>query len=146
MVQNFAKLVEQRIVTSRKCPFRYNVVAAAVLFIASAGVVVWQTSRLTILWDVSYVLENAARIAAGDVPYRDFPFPYPPITFALQALIIRVFGRAYWHHVAYAAMAGGAASALTYAIARRLVRASIAWTLCAPLALLGTYCIFPHPF
>ena len=73
---------------------------AAILFFASAAVAVWQNSRLTILWDASYVLENASRIAASDVPYRDFPFPYPPITFAAQALIIKLFGPAFWHHVA----------------------------------------------
>ena len=32
---------------------------AAILFVASAVVVVWQNSRLTILWDASYILENA---------------------------------------------------------------------------------------
>jgi hypothetical protein len=97
-----------------------------------------------VLWDASYVLENATRIAAGDVPYRDFPFPYPPLTFALQALIIKLFGRAWWHHVAYAALACGAASAMTYAVARSFTKA--AFLLCLPLALLGIYCIFPHPF
>src|SRR5204863_2206119 len=66
---------------------RYRLAIAA-LFVASAGVVVWQNSRLTVLWDASYMLENASRIAGGDVPYRDFPFPYAPLTFALQALII----------------------------------------------------------
>ena len=116
------------------------------LFAASAAVTVWQNSRLAVLWDASYVLENAARIAAGDVPYRDFPFPYAPLTFALQALIIRVFGRVFWHHIAYAALACGVGTALTYAIARAFVSARMAALLCAPLALLGIYCIFPHPF
>ena len=58
---------------------------------ASAAVCVWQNCRLTVMWDASYILENASRIAAGDVPYRDFPFPYAPLTFALQALIIKLF-------------------------------------------------------
>src|SRR5436305_15131587 len=89
--------------------------ASAVLFIATAAVVAWQASRLTILWDFSFVIENATRMAMGDVPYRDFPFPYAPLTFVVQSLIIRLFGRAAWHHAAYATIAGGAASALTYA-------------------------------
>ena len=113
---------------------------------ASACFVVWQNSRLTILWDASYVLESAARIAAGDVPSRDFPFPYAPLTFALQAAIIRLFGRAYWHHIAYAALACGVATAMTFAVARSLVSPRVAVILCVPLALLGIYCIFPHPF
>jgi type IV secretory pathway VirB3-like protein len=114
--------------------------------LASAAVALWQNARLAILWDVSYLLENAARIAAGDVPYRDFPFPYAPLTFLVQAAIIRVFGRVYWHHVAYAALACGVATALTYLVVRRFVPRAIAVWLTLPLALLGIYCIFPHPF
>jgi type IV secretory pathway VirB3-like protein len=114
--------------------------------LASAAVVLWQNARLAILWDVSYVLENAARIAAGDVPYRDFPFPYAPLTFLVQAGIVRLFGRVYWHHVAYAVLACGAATALTYLIVRRFVPRATAVCLTLPLALLGIYCIFPHPF
>lgn len=120
--------------------------AAAILFAASASVVIWQNSRLTILWDVSYILENAWRIAAGDVPYRDFPFPYAPLTFLIQAGIIRLFGRVYWHHAAWAALTCGGGSALTYAIIRRLLPRRLAIVLAAPVAVLGIYCILPHPF
>ena len=117
------------------------------LFVATAAVVAWQNSRLTVLWDFSFVLENATRIAMGDVPYRDFPFPYPPLTFFVQSLIIRVFGRAVWHHVAYAMIAGGAASAMTNAIVRTIEpRRIVALALTLPLIILGIYCIFPHPF
>src|SRR6266571_3346388 len=45
------------------------------LFLATALVVVWQNSRLAVLWDLSLVLENSYRISLGDVPYRDFPLP-----------------------------------------------------------------------
>jgi type IV secretory pathway VirB3-like protein len=109
-------------------------------------VVVWQNARLAVLWDLSYVLENAARMAAGDVPYRDFPFPYAPLTFLVQAAIVRLFGRVYWHHIAYAMLACGAATALTYFIARRFVPRATAFLLTLPLSLLGIYCILPHPF
>jgi type IV secretory pathway VirB3-like protein len=108
--------------------------------------VLWQSARLAILWDVSYILENAARIVAGDVPYRDFPFPYAPLTFLVQAAIVRIFGRVYWHHVAYAVLACGAGTALTYLVVRRLVPRATAVCLTLPLALLGIYCILPHPF
>jgi len=108
--------------------------------------VLWQSSRLAILWDVGFVLENAARIAAGDVPYRDFPFPYPPLTFVVQAAIIRLFGRVYWHHIAYAAAACAVATAITFFIVRRFVPRATAVCLTLPLALLGIYCIVPNPF
>jgi hypothetical protein len=109
-------------------------------------VVLIQNARLTVLWDLSYILENATRIAMGDLPYRDFPFPYAPLTFLVQALIIRIFGRALWHHVAWSVVAGAAATALTYCIVRRLTTRSAAVILTLPLLVLGIYCIFPHPF
>src|SRR5712691_369904 len=125
---------------------RRDAAFASLLGLGTAAVVLWQNSRLAVLWDLSYVLENATRIAAGDVPYRDFPFPYAPLTFLVQAAIIRLFGRHYALHVAYAAAAAGVATMLTYVIARFFVRPSVAVILCAPLVLLGIYCVFPHPF
>ena len=140
--------MEQRIVTSRRFFARYSIdtLAAIFLFATSAAVVVWQNLRLTLLWDVSYILENATRIAAGDVPYRNFPFPYAPLTFVVQAMIIRTFGRVYWHHMAYAAMACGAASVLAFAIVRRLLPFAPSLLLTLPLSVLGIYCIVPNPF
>jgi hypothetical protein len=142
-------LVEtRRILASILEPFGYNRDTIASLFIAAAGAatVFWQNARLTILWDVSYILENASRIAAGQLPYRDFPFPYAPLTFCVQALLIRLFGRVYWHQTVYAALACAVAGALTFRIVRRLVPFMVAVMLTAPLALLGSYCIVPHPF
>jgi hypothetical protein len=115
--------------------------------LATAAVVIWQNSRLAVLWDVSYILENATRMAQGQMAYRDFPFPYAPLTFLAQAAIIRLFGRHYFLHIAYSAIAAAFATALTYAIVRRQgVRPAVAFILCAPLAPLGIYCILPHPF
>jgi hypothetical protein len=121
------------------------------LFAATAALVLWQGLRLGVLWDLSYVLDTAWRIALGQVPYRDFPFPYPPLTFLVQALVIEGFGRVYWHYALYCAVAGGTASVLSYLIVRRLMegvpRSQLtAALLSAPLAVLGIYCIFPHPF
>src|SRR5258705_6447944 len=106
MGQNACKIVKAgEIVTSKERRFGYNIdtVAAVFLSATSAAVVVFQNSPFTILWDASYVLENATRIAAGDFPYRDFPFPYAPLTFIVQALIILIGARVWWHHVLYAA-------------------------------------------
>jgi 4-amino-4-deoxy-L-arabinose transferase-like glycosyltransferase len=113
---------------------------------ASASIVLLQNARFTILWDASYVLENATRIAAGQLPYRDFPFPYAPLTFVVQAILILITGRVWWHHVAYAAIVCGAATAITFTIVRKLVPRSVAIALTAPLVLLGIYCIVPIPF
>src|SRR6266446_9420304 len=83
-----------------------NILAGLFLFLATALVVVWQNSRLAVLWDLSYTLENSYRISLGDIPYRDFPFAHAPVTFLIQAAIIKLAGRVFWHHVAYCAIVG----------------------------------------
>ena len=122
------------------------------LLVGTVAVVVWQNSRLAVLWDLSYVLENSYRISLGDIPYRDFPFPYPPLTFLIQAAIIKLAGRVFWHHIVYCALMGGLATVLTWRILLNLLREEViharlvAFLLSLPLIVLGTYCIYPHPF
>ncbi|MDQ5837075.1 MAG: hypothetical protein M3379_09880, partial [Acidobacteriota bacterium] len=126
--------------------------AALLLFAASAAVVVWQNSRLGVLWDASYILENSYRISLGDVPYRDFPFPYAPLTFLTQAAIIKLTGRVFWHHIVYSAAVGGLSSVLAWRVILNCLRGRltharlVAYLLSAPLVVLGIYAIFPHPF
>lgn len=123
-----------------------------VLFAGAAGVVWWQNSRLTVLYDLSGVLEPATRIAQGDLPYLDFPFPYAPLTFVTQALVIRLTGAVYWHHIAYCCLVAGTATVLTWRILVYLFSERIAaprftaFFLAVPLTVLGIYCVFPHPF
>ena len=131
---------------------RIDTVTAILLFTATAIVVIWQNLRLGVLWDLSYILENAHRISLGDVPYRDFPFPYAPITFLIQAAIIKLTGRVFFHHIIYAALAGGAGTLVAWRILLHVLRGSvqdyrlIAFLLSAPLTVLGIYCVYPHPF
>src|SRR5438128_7334673 len=101
-------------------------IVALLLLVATALVVVWQNSRLGVLWDLSYILENSYRISLGDVPYRDFPFPYAPLTFLVQASIIKLTGRVFWHHIAYCAVVGGLSSVLTWRIILSLLRGTVA--------------------
>ena len=135
-----------------KPPMRREILAAVGLFSGTAAVVAWQNSRLTVLYDLCGVLENAHRISLGDVPYRDFPFPYAPLTFLIQALIIKITGAVYWHHILYCALVGGAATVVTWRIILNLLRGRIpaahltAFLLSLPLMILGIYDIFPHPF
>ena len=44
------------------------------------------------LVDISYILNIATRIAAGDVPYAQFPLAQAPLTFLTQAVLIKLFG------------------------------------------------------
>jgi hypothetical protein len=126
-------------------------IAAAGLFLATAAVVFWQDAHLVVLWDLSYTLDSSVRFALGQVPYRDFPFVHPPLTFLIQAAIMRLTGRVYWHHVLYAAVIGGLGTVLAWRIALRTLRGRVAgaWTvsvlLAAPLTVLGIYSILPLP-
>jgi hypothetical protein len=126
-------------------------IAALSLFVATAAVILWQNSHLVILWDFSYVIDSAVRISLGQLPYRDFPFAHAPLTFLIQAAIIRFTGRVFFHHVLYCAIIGGLGSVLTWRIALETLRGRIqtAWPvsllLSAPLTVLGIYCILPHP-
>ncbi len=119
--------------------------------VASAAVVIWQNSHLEVLWDLSYILENSYRISLGQIPYRDFPFPYAPLTFLTQAALIKLTGRVFFHHVIYCAVVNGLSVLLTWRILLRILYATtnkrlLALVLTTPLAVLSVYGIFPHPF
>jgi hypothetical protein len=111
-------------------------IAASGLFLATAAVVLWQNAHLVVLWDLSYTLDSSVRFAMGQTPYRDFPFVHAPLTFLIQAAIMRLAGRVYWHHVLYAAVVGGLGTALAWRIALRTLRGSVAaaWTVSVLLA------------
>jgi hypothetical protein len=131
---------------------RWDWFAAFLLFLGTSAVVVWQNSRLAVLWDLSYILENSYRISLGQLPYRDFPFPYAPVTFLIQSLLIKLTGRVFLHHVVYCAIVGGLATVLAWRILLHVLRGAtqsfrlVAFLLAAPLMVLGIYCVFPHPF
>ena len=126
-------------------------IAAAVLFLATAAVVLWQIAHVAVLFDLSYILNTAARIALGQMPYRDFPLAHAPLTFLTQAAIIRLTGRVFFHHVLYCALVGGLGSVLAFRIALGSLRGRVAeaWPVAllvaAPLTVLGIYCIVPNP-
>jgi hypothetical protein len=126
--------------------------AALLLFLGTSAVVLWQNSRLAVLWDLSYILENSYRISLGDFPYRDFPFPYAPGTFLVQALLIKLTGRVFFHHVLYCALISGLGTIVTWRILIHILREAmpgfrlVAFLLALPLTVLGIYCVFPHPF
>ena len=118
------------------------------LFAATAAVVFWQNSRVAVMWDFSYVIETSYRISLGQMPYRDFPLAHAPLTFLIQAAIIRLFGRVFWHHVLYCAVVGGLGSVVAWRVGLRILGERGWWTsvfLAFPMVFLGVYGIFPHP-
>lgn len=129
-----------------------DLIAASALFLASAALVLCQNAHLAVLWDTSYILDTAFRISLGQTPYRDFPLAHAPLTFLIQAAIIRFSGRVFFHHVLYAAVIGGLGTVLAWRIALKTLRGRLrtAWIvsllLTAPLTVLGIYSILPFPF
>ena len=121
------------------------------MFLASAGFVLWQNSQVVVLWDVTYLLDTAWRIALGQVPYRDFPLVHPPLTFVIQALLMRLFGRVYLVPVVYAAILNGLGTVIAWRILLRVLRWRIvsayaaSFLLALPLIFLGIHGIYPQP-
>jgi len=122
------------------------------LFAASATFTLWRNTQVGVLVDIAYVLNTATRIAAGDVPYSQFPLVLAPLEFLTQGLLIKAFGPHFFVQIAYATILGGLATALAYTIARRILNravaqpAALAAVLSIPLVPLGIYAIYPHPF
>ena len=122
------------------------------LFAASAAFTLWRNTQVAVLVDLSYILNIATRIAAGDVPYAQFPLAQAPMAFVTQAVLIKAFGPHFFVQIAYATILGGLATALTYLIARRLLDGVVpnptvlATVISVPVVPLGIYAILPQPF
>ena len=131
---------------------RSPLLVPVLLFAASAAFTLWRNSQVAVLVDIAYILNTATRIAAGDVPYAQFPLAQAPLEFLTQALLIKLFGPHFVVQIAYAAVLGGLATVLTYAIARRLLSGAIsrpellAALVAVPLVPLGIYAIISTPF
>lgn len=119
---------------------------------ASAAFTLWQDLHLAILVDIAYFLNIGTRIAAGEIPYLDFPLAQAPLSFLSQAALIKLFGPSYPAQIAYVVALGGLATAVTYSLVRRLLTGAVsrpgalALIICLPLVPLGIYAVYPHPF
>jgi hypothetical protein len=133
----------------------HDSVIAVLLFLGTAAFVLWQNSQIAVLWDLSYLLDTSWRIALGQAPYRDFPLVHPPLTFLIQALLMRVAGRVYLIQIGYAGLVGGLGTVIAWRVVYRVLAGSgsgpvrwawmIALLLAAPLCVVGVYSIYPHP-
>ncbi len=131
---------------------RLHLAIALALFVAAGAVAIWQNLRVGVLWDLSYILNTATRITVGDLPYSDFPLSHPPLTFLIQAGIIELFNSSFAHHVFYSALLSGLAAVLGFTVLQLLLAPRVAndelilFFLSLPLAVLGIYAVYPHPF
>ena len=128
-----------------------DTLSAVAIFLATAAFTLWQNTRIAVLWDISYSLDTAYRISLRQVLYRDLPFSHAPLSFLIQAAIIKLAGRVYYPHVLYTALAGATATLLTWRILVTILEDHLdsAWTtatlLAVPLTVLGIYSVYPHP-
>ncbi|AEP12300.1 hypothetical protein J8C08_07975 [Chloracidobacterium thermophilum] len=112
-----------------------------------AGVVhQWQTGRIGVLGDYAYIVDTAWRIAQGELMYRDFGLPHSPLTFHVQATLIKVFGFSYGVTAWYCTVVNVGYVLLTYGLVRVSVSGWSGVALCVPLVWLAPHCIYPHPF
>ena len=120
--------------------------AVCVLGVGAGVVHQWQTGRIGVLGDYAYIVDTAWRIAQGEVMYRDFGLPHSPLTFHVQATLIRVFGFSYGVTAWYCTVVNVVYVVLTYGLVRVLVPGWSGVALCVPLVWLAPHCIYPHPF
>jgi len=73
----------------------------AILFFATAAIVLWQNLRLGILWDLSYILETSYVFRWATFRTR-FSLPTRLDRSGCKPLI-KLTGRVFFHHVIYAA-------------------------------------------
>ncbi|AEP12317.1 hypothetical protein J8C08_08060 [Chloracidobacterium thermophilum] len=120
--------------------------AVCVLGFGAGAVHQWQTGRIGVLGDYAYIVDTAWRIAQGEVMYRDFGLPHSPLTFHVQATLIRVFGFSYGVTAWYCTVVNVVYVLLTYGLVRVSVSGWSGVALCVPLVWLAPHCIYPHPF
>ncbi|OYT73635.1 MAG: hypothetical protein CFK52_01575 [Chloracidobacterium sp. CP2_5A] len=120
--------------------------AACLLALSAGAAHQWQTTRIGALGDFAYILDTAWRIAQGEVMYRDFVLPHSPLTFHVQATLIKLFGFSYGLTVWYCTAVNVTYVLLTYQLMRILLPPWSAVGLCAPLVWLAPHTLYPHPF
>jgi hypothetical protein len=120
--------------------------AVCVLGFGAGAVHQWQTGRVGVLGDYAYIVDTAWRIAQGEVMYRDFGLPHSPLTFHVQATLIKVFGFSYGVTAWYCTVVNVVYVVLTYGLVRVVVPGWSGVALCVPLVWLAPHCIYPHPF
>lgn len=78
-----------------------ELITALLLAFLSLTVVLWQAGRVLPLFDYSYQVENAYRMAVGQVPYRDFILIAAPLMYSLLALFMRLTAFTAWGPLLY---------------------------------------------
>src|SRR5690349_20473089 len=74
---------------------RWNLVVVVGLY-ALTACLLW-TKLHTLPWlDPAWWLQEMSRFAQGQVPYRDYYWPYPPLAVFIFGIVLRVCGQKFW--------------------------------------------------
>jgi hypothetical protein len=88
-------------------------------------------------FDPARWLFECARAAAGEFPYRDFSWQFPPVSLAIFAALFRSFGSTFLVAQIGLDVLSGVAVILFLALARALFRDTIAWALTVLFVAMG---------
>ncbi|MDA1139220.1 MAG: glycosyltransferase family 39 protein [Planctomycetota bacterium] len=94
-------------------------------------------------YDQSIIFDGGYRVLIGQVPFRDFYLPYPPLAIWIQALSFYLFGVNYWAYVIPAAMMNLLGTACAFYMLRLLLpREEMPALVAAGLTAIWLYPIF----
>jgi Dolichyl-phosphate-mannose-protein mannosyltransferase len=109
----------------RKIP-RGTLVESSFIFLVSYPVLFFGMSRRPNIYDEGLILTGAMRVAAGQIPHRDFYANYGPAQFYILAGLFKVFGESLLVERLYDLLIKALVVACVYAIASSYCRRSIA--------------------
>lgn len=107
-------------------PFRRTLIPFACVFLLSYVVLFLGMSREPNIYDEGLVLTAAMRVAAGQVPHRDFYANYGPAQFYILAGLFKAFGESLIVERLYDLLIKALLATVVYAIALRYCRKSVA--------------------
>jgi hypothetical protein len=105
------------------------------IFTASALLLALGMERRLSVYDEGVILTGAMRVAAGDVPHRDFYANYGPGAFYAIAALFKLFGQYALLERVYDVLVRAAIVTLCYALAARLARTRVALGVAAAVGL-----------
>lgn len=96
-------------------------VAVVIVFCVIAGYVRWCKLSSLIMDDPGVWLDQVARAAKGELPYRDFSYNYPPLSIYALAWVARIFGPTFETIQAAMDILSATVVALSYILVRMLL-------------------------
>src|ERR1700688_1137506 len=96
------------------------------IFTAAALLIGLGMDRMLGVYDEGVILTGAMRVAAGEVPHRDFYANYGPGAFYVIAGLFKIFGQYALVERVYDVLVRAAIVTVCYALATRLARKSTA--------------------